>query len=165
MRRATILFAVLAILMIPAAALATPPEVIAEEDFAYPTFVEPDMTEYCGFDVSLAVEGSFKATVFSDKDGVPIRERIHESGRTLWSSADGEVWERYVVNVDIDFAAGTETIKGNVWNAHAGAGGILVNDSGRIVFVPPDYDNAITINGPHQAYFGEFDALCEALAP
>ncbi|MCL1692612.1 MAG: hypothetical protein M3096_02900 [Actinomycetia bacterium] len=166
MRKAAIVFAVLAIMMIPVAALATPPEVVDEGEFDY-SFLNDEMTAECGFDVYTAAEGSYKVTEFSNKDGDPVRMRIHETGKVLWTSADGEAWENYAVNVDIDLATGIETLKGNVWNLHAGAGGILVNDSGRIILAPDGeggYESALTINGPHQAWYEEFDAMCEALS-
>lgn len=167
MRRSLTLLATVGLLigLVPVAALATPPEV-DEGGFGFRVLQE-DMSERCGTDIYITVEGRYRVTVFFDKHGEPIRERIHETGEVLWTSVDGEVWENYAVNVDIDYAAGTETVKGNVWNIHAGAGGILVNDSGRIVLVPDGkggYEGALTVNGPHQAWYEEFDDLCAALS-
>ncbi|MCL1693359.1 MAG: hypothetical protein M3096_06730, partial [Actinomycetia bacterium] len=99
MRKAVILFAVLATMMIPAAALATPPEVVDEGEFDL-SYLDPDMSEVCGFEVNVAVVGAYKVTVFYDKNGEPVRERIHEGGKALWTSANGEAWENYTVNVD-----------------------------------------------------------------
>lgn len=139
--------------------MATPPEVVDEGEFAF-SFLEEDMTERCGTDIDIAVEGTYKVTVFFDKDGEPVRERVHENGRVTWTSDHGEAWENYAVNTDIDYATGTVAYIGNVWNLHAGAGGILVNDSGRIIFGGPD----VIVNGPHQAWYEEFGDLCDALS-
>ncbi len=67
--------------------------------------------------------------------------------------------------IDLDPETGEvirQTDTGNLWNVHAGAGGVLVNDSGRVVF---DSEGVpIIVNGPHQPLFGEFDDACAALA-
>jgi len=160
MRRSLTLLATVAILigLVPAAALATPPVTESGGD----AFSGPDayMTAECGFDVSLAVEYTYTMRTFFDKDGAPVRLRFHESGETLWTSDNGEAWENYTVNTSVDLVDGTETFIGNVWNLHAGAGGIRVNDSGRIVLGGSE----VIVNGPHQAWDGDFAGLCEALS-
>lgn len=161
MRRSLTLLATVALLigLLPAAALATPPEVVAEGEFAA-SLLQVEATAACGFDVYVDFEGTYKVTVFFDKDGEPVSQREHVNGTALWTSANSQSWDTYAFNVDIDYATGLATLTGNIENAHAGAGGILLNDSGRIILGGAD----VIVNGPHQLWFGDFDGLCEALS-
>jgi hypothetical protein len=162
-RRSLTLLAAVAILigLVAAPALATPPEVVDEGEFAVDGVLVDWMSAECGFNVYLTSEGTYTEKMFFDKDGVPATLRYHEVGKVMWTSDYGETWENYAANQTIDLVAGTITVTGNVWNLHAGAGGILINDSGRIVFGGP----VIIVNGPHQGFFEEYDGLCDALAP
>jgi hypothetical protein len=55
----------------------------------------------------------------------------------------------------------SETVTGNTWNAHAGAGAVIVDDSGRIVF--DENGDVVSVSGPHEAFFGEFDDFCAGM--
>jgi hypothetical protein len=136
------------------------------------TFVIPGGVGFCDFDVQGRDTGSFKTTVFFDRDGETRLAKNHANGTTYWSLPDGDVVavDRWVNNSFFELAPGSgpetpplsQTTVGNPWNVHGGAGGVLVNDSGRVVF---DGDgNIVSVNGPHQALFGEFGDLCDALA-
>ena len=136
------------------------------------TFVIPGGVGFCDFDVQRRATGTFKTTVFFDKDGETRLAKNHANGSTFWSLPGGDVVasENWAVNNFFELAPGSgpetpplsSTTVGNVWNVHGGAGGVLVNDSGRVVF---DGDgNIVSVNGPHQALFGEVGELCDALA-
>lgn len=136
------------------------------------TFVIPGGVGLCDFPVQNSNRGTFRTTVYFDRDGETRLARSHVNGTSDWSLPGGDVVvsENWVVNVSFELAPGSgpgtpplsETVVGNPWNAHAGAGGVLVNDSGRVVF---DGDgNIVSVSGPHEALFGEFEAFCDALA-
>ena len=60
-----------------------------------------------------------------------------------------------------DLVTETTTVKGNVFNVHGGAGGILTNDSGQIIFAGED----AVIKGQHDASLGPtFNDWCAARA-
>ena len=72
------------------------PGVVSTASGASPTFVSfpinhtspmPALTPVCGFDVSLTVAGTYKATVFYDQSGMVVRELNTQPGTELiWSS-------------------------------------------------------------------------------
>ena len=163
MRKIAVLFVVLGVLMVPTGALAGAPEVVFEDDFGFGPVLEQDITDACGFDVFIEVAGSTKVTLFFDSDGVPLRVMVKERGTTQFTTAhSATAFDRFAFNVVDDFVDGTVTFNGNVFNVHAsGGGGIVVNDSGQIIF-----NSEVIIHGPHDAFFEDPTiALCAALAP
>ena len=155
---------------LPSQALAEKPFVLDEGQFSE-DFVIPAEFGPCDFDLRLQEEGSFKVTVFFDKDGETRLAKVHTNGTSMWGlpGEDGVVTEHWVANDFLELAPGStpetpplgSATVGNLWNAHAGAGGVLVNDSGRIVF--DENGDVVSVNGPHEAFFGEFDAFCAAI--
>ena len=155
---------------LPSQASAEKPFVLDEgqfsDDFEIPAEFGP-----CDFDMRIQEEVSFKVTVFFDKNGETRQAKIHANGTTHWGlpGEDSVVTDRWVTNTFLELAAGStpetpplsETVVGNPWNAHAGAGGVLVNDSGRIVF--DENGDVVSVSGPHEAFFGEFDDFCAAI--
>jgi hypothetical protein len=156
-------------------AVATPasaakPFVLEEGEFS-DDFVIPAEFGPCDFDLRLQEEGSFKVTVFFDKDGETRQAKIHANGTSHWGlpGEDAVVTEHWLNNAFLELAPGStpetpplgETVVGNPWNAHAGAGGVIVNDSGRIVF--DENGDVVSVSGPHEAFFGEFDDFCAAI--
>ncbi len=155
---------------LPSQASAGKPLVLDEGQFS-DDFVIPADSGPCDFDLRIQEEGSFKVTVFFDKNGETRQAKIHTNGTTRWGLPDEDavVTDRWVDNTFLELAPGSTpgtpplgaTTVGNPWNAHAGAGGVLVNDSGRIVF---DGDgDVVSVSGPHEAFFGEFDDFCAAI--
>lgn len=134
-------------------------------------FVIPAEFGPCDFDIRLQEEVSVKVTLFFDSDGETRQAKVHVNGTSYWSLPEGDVvvTEHWVTNEFVELPPGATpetdplsvTLVGNPWNAHAGAGGILVNDSGRIVF--DENGDLVVVNGPHEAFFGEFDDFCAAL--
>ena len=108
--------------------------------------------------------GSFKVTLFFDRDGTLAAVHEHVMATTTVTSAYGQTVDRWVQNNRFDPDDLTVAITGNPWNAHGGAGGVLINDSGRLV-IDVTTDEAIVVNGPHQAWFGDFGGACSVLAP
>lgn len=160
MRKLAVLISVFALFMIPTGALAQAPVVLDEGVDTFGPFVDPDLSAACGFDVTIEGAEHFKVTLFFDKDGLPTHITVHVRGSAHLSSAGGEAWDRWAFSVVEDIAEGTATFNGNVFNVHAGSGGVLVNDSGQVIF-----NGELIVHGPHQALFGEADDLCAALAP
>lgn len=119
----------------------------------------------CGIDLDFISDVSVRITDFFDRDGNFIRGTIHVRGTDRTISAHGELVDRWTWNGTFDPETLTETQTGNVWNLHDGNGGpVLVNDSGRIV-IDVTNGEALVINGPHDAWFGDFDGVCEILLP
>ena len=163
MRKFVVLFVVLGVLMIPTGALARPPIVVEDFEFGFGPELDLDISAVCNFDVFIEVAGSTKVTVFFDKDGAPLRVQVKERGTAHFTTGHGATaFDRWAFNVVEDFVDGTETVNGNVFNVHAsGGGGIVVNDSGQVVF-----NGELIVHGPHDALFEDPTiALCAALAP
>lgn len=126
----------------------------------------------CDFEIRLQQEVSVKVTLFFDQDGETRQIKVHVNGTALWSKPEGGVvlTDRWVVNEFQELPPGATpdtqplsvALVGNPWNVHGGAGGVLVNDSGRIVF--DENGELVAINGPHEAFFDEFDDFCAALS-
>jgi hypothetical protein len=163
MRKLAVLLVVFGVLMVPTGALAGAPEVVEDFDFGFGPELDPGISAECGFDVFVEVAGSVKVTLFFDKDGVPLRVMVKERGTAHFTTAHSATgFDRWAFNVVEDFVDGTETTNGNVFNTHAsGGGGIVVNDSGQIIF-----NSELIVHGPHDAFFEDpAIALCAALAP
>ena len=158
----TLFGAVIATWLVASPASAAPPAVVYEEDFDNTWFVPDDPV--CGVDITIHEVGTGKVTEFYDNDGDVTRVRVHSMGTTTRTTDFGQVVDRWSVNHTFDPETLTETTVGNVFNTHAGAGGVLVNDSGRLVIDVITGDE-LAVNGPHEAWFGEFDDACAVLAP
>ena len=175
MKKITVVVAVMAVvtLLTPMAASADPPivwedEFVEELPFGY-LDADGEWVWVCGFPVFGENTIAEKITTYLNKDGSLRRARLHLSGSTLWTNESGdEVWENWAWTGTYDPDTETFTQTGILWNAHMGAGGILVHDSGRVVLdvsAGPDVPGTpLVVNGPHQALEGDFSGLCGALA-
>ncbi len=146
------------------------PPVVVDEAVYDDTLVIPAGVGFCDFDVQRRDTGSYIVKVFFNKDGNVVRVTYHERGTTYYALPGDDVVaidrfsEYQVIRVDpeTDMVV-SNSLLGNKWNVHAGSGGVLVNESGRIVF---DGDGTpIITNGPKEAFRGEFGDLCAALVP
>lgn len=167
MRRVLVFAVAVGMMMAMAApASAAKPVVFEEEDFDF-TETFP-AGEACDFDVEVRDTGSFIGKFFFDNQGDAIRLSYHARGTSYVSKVGGDVvaTDRWAARTVYDLEPATDdfirqTDTGNTWNVHAGAGGVLVNDSGRVVY---DSDGVpIFIKGPHEGLFEEFGDLCAAL--
>lgn len=113
------------------------------------------------FEVVLQETVRARITVWSDKDGEISKSRIHIQGTTHVSSEHGTAVNRWVENLQLDPATMTEARTGNSFNVHAGPGGVLVNDSGRVVV---DVNGDIVSAAGPRATDEEFAELCSRLA-
>jgi hypothetical protein len=108
------------------------------------------------------LQPSTKVTLFFDKDRAPLRVMVNERGMFHFTTGDSATaFDRFAFNVVEDLVDGTATLNGNVFNVHAsGGGGIVVNDSGQIIF-----NSEVIVHGPHDAFDEDpAIALCAALA-
>ncbi len=162
--------AILVAIALPSQASAEQPFIFDEGEFSN-DFVIPAEFGPCEFDLRLQEEGWFKTTVFFDRDGQTRQAKLYTNGTSRWGlpGQDAAVTEHWVVNEFWELPPGatpgtpplSRTVNGNPWNAHAGAGGVIVNDSGRIVF--DENGDVVSVSGPHEAFFGEFDDFCAAI--
>ena len=162
MRKSLVLLATLTLMTIPATAFAVPPQVVTEEEVTF-SEVFPAGT-VCPFEVSREGTESWRVTEFYSKDGSLTSVHEHVRGTTTYFSSYGEASENFAGTNVIDLETQTFTANGNAFNIHAGVGGVLVNDSGRIVIDLKTFE-ALVINGPRQSWQGDFTDLCEALDP
>lgn len=146
----------------PMAALAAVEKEVNEFEFE---FEDPLGAELCGVDEFLVHEsGVERVTEFFNKDGDLVKVHIHVTGSTE-ITGDGELlaWENFGFILIIDFEKGTVSQNGNVFNIHVTGEGIVVNDSGRIVFSLED-GSLLDVKGPHEAFFTPPPVLiCEAI--
>jgi hypothetical protein len=118
--------------------------------------------ELCPFEVVLQGAVRARITVWSDDNGEVSKGRIHIQGTTHVSSEHGSAVNRWVENIQLDTATMTEARTGNSFNVHAGPGGVLVNDSGRVVL---DVNGDTVFAAGPRATPEEFAELCAHLAP
>jgi hypothetical protein len=155
-----VLVAVLMAVM-PLAAMAAVEKHVDEFDF---TFEDPLGAELCGVDEFLVHEfGVERVTEFFNQDGDLVKVHVNVTG-TSEITGDGVLlsWENFAFMIIIDFENGTFTQNGNVFNIHVTGEGVVVNDSGKIVFSLED-GSLLDVKGPHEAFFTPPPVLiCEA---
>jgi hypothetical protein len=161
---ATLVGAVAATALLASPASAAQPEVVVNETFD-DTFSVPAAEDPCGVDTEVRQVGKVRITDYFDNDGNFTKAHIKVNGTTTLTTEFGEVVDRWTLSEWFDFETLTSTQSGNVYNVHnpGGGGGVLVNDSGRIV-IDTTTGEALVINGPHQAWFDDFDDACAVLA-
>ena len=136
---------------------------VVDEDFQN-TYVSPVEESVCGVEETVHEVGSVKITDYFDRDGNFVRGKIHVMGTTIVTTEFGEVVDPGRGTSFFDPETLTDTQVDNIFDIHAGPGGVLGNDSGRLV-IDATTGEPLVINGPHQAWFGEFDDACAVLAP
>ena len=125
-------------------------------------FENTDVNDECGFDITVHDTFRFRETLRFDGDEL-VRAQLHIQGTTSITSEWGEAFDRWAWNGTFDPDTGLATERGNVFNIHAGAGGILVNESGRKI-IDTSTGEFVFKSGPE---FQESDLanICVALAP
>jgi hypothetical protein len=161
---ATLVGAATATVLIASPASAAQPQVVENATFD-DTFTVPAAEDRCGVDTEVHEVGSSKVTEYFDNDGNFTKAHVKVNATTTVTSQYGQIVDRWAWSGWFDAENLTFTQSGNVYNAHngAGGGGVLVNDSGRIV-IDDTTGEALVINGPHQAWFDDFDDACAVLA-
>jgi hypothetical protein len=156
-----VVVAILVVVM-PMAAVAAVEKSVNEFD---DTVEDPLGAELCGVDqLFVHILGTEKVTEFFNKDSELVKIHVQTTGRTEISDGDGKLlaWENFAQMVIIDFEEGTVTQNGNVFNFHVQGKGVVVNDSGKIVFSLED-GSLLGVRGPHEAFFTPAPVLvCEA---
>lgn len=155
--------AALVVMMPAAAALAAVERHVTEFD---EMFSDELGASECGVEEFLVHEsGVEKMTEHFNRNGDLVKIHVQVTGKTE-IFGDGELlaWENFAFMVIVDFEAGTASQNGNVFNIHVTGEGVVVNDSGRIVFSLAD-GSLVAMNGPHEAFFTPPPVLlCDALA-
>jgi putative cell wall-binding protein len=153
----------LLVVVMPTAAMAAVEKSVNEFD---DTFEDPFAAELCGVDqVFVHIFGTEKVTEFLNTDSELVKIHVQVTGRTEVTDGDGNLlaWENFAEMIIIDFERGTVTENGNVFNVHVQGKGVVVNDSGKIVFSLED-GSLLDVKGPHEAFFTPPPVLiCEAL--
>ena len=146
--------AVLSILVASTASARAPEQ--TRDEFSFPTV----NTSWCGFPILLTSTGSFTETVFFDREGNPVRYRLHSTDvTTATNPATGATLTgRQVVNVAESPESATRTGVPIHFNR---PGGTTLIEAGRIFFDPNTGD--VEFRGKHQVSEGDFAAFCAAL--
>ena len=156
------------VLLAAPAALATPPEVVHEETIVWGPEVDGLLSDLCGFEIVAEGVVRLRVTEFYDADGAPTRLDVQQHGSAAYSSDWGDSFENFSYKLLIDPGGGYSLV-GNNWNAHSGAGGVLIHGSGRIVF--DEFNEIVATYGVHedvQFYEGDpstIEDFCSALGP
>jgi hypothetical protein len=151
-----------AALAIAAPAAAAQPSVLVETTDAEMQI--PAEENPCGVTVTFEEVSTKRTTTFVDTDGTVVRQQVHGIVTTTVTSEYGQSINRWGANVVIDFTDGTYTRAGNYDNVHAGAGGVIVNGSGRIVVDETTGDVLFTA-GPLELIDANWDEFCAPLTP
>ncbi len=154
--------------LVSAPAAAEPPLVVQDEDIDQ-VITLPASDSPCGIELTVHDVFSVRVTVFFDEDGDFARAQTHVHGTARVSSEHGEWVDRWAYTDQFDPESATVTRNGNVYNVHAGSGGVRLNDSGRLV-IDDTTGEAIVINGPHEGWpywdwSGDWDDACAAVLP
>ena len=153
-----------AALAISAPAGAAPP---THEDYGpIPYSFSVDCGPY-GLDFANEVEGQESGFVetFYDNAGAPKRVVVHDSFReTDTNSVTGEQFDFAGNRVEtFDLVAGTRTVVGRSSLATDPGHGVVIQDTGRVVFDAPFHVSFSA--GPHDVLYGDVDELaCTTLA-
>jgi hypothetical protein len=144
----------------PAAALATPPDIVRVP--IQGSFIDEGASAACGFPVQAEVSGIQTIQVLYDAAGNPIRVQVHKNIEGTFSANGITLREIEHGQVFYDLVEGTETDIGLVFRVFLPGGGTVIADVGRLVF---DAEGNVTFEaGPHPALHGDFAALCAALS-
>jgi hypothetical protein len=156
--------ALAAVLTVVSSAGATPP---TREDLgAIPYEFSVDCGAY-GFAFANQVKGeeSLFVETFFGADGNPVKVVVHDGfTETDTNSVTGKAlrFSQKWVNT-YDLAAGTRTVVGKAFVVTAPGKGIVIHDTGRVVFDAPDH--VIFEAGHHEVLHGDIDELaCTALS-
>lgn len=170
MRRSLVLASLATILALAVAgpALAAKPE--TERIVLHDSFLEPDLTAACGFDVHLVGEGHITFRLFSDESGAPVRELNNYAIRLTLSS---EWASLRMTDVGADRVAYLPDgsliliVIGNVQSVNIPGEGRVYFDVGRVVSrITFDANGEPTFTvlseaGQHEG--DQVDAICAAL--
>ena len=158
-RLATIAFAVVAVTVIPASALAAARAVTGSfpiEDH----FVDPGASDFCGFPVSVDLTGTGRFEVRLDAAGNATSVALHINRNGTLSGNGVSLSEIDRINLFFDLSSGGQRDAGIEFRVSAG-GAPLVFDRGRLII---DANGNVTfVAGPHPALDGDFQAVCDAL--
>jgi hypothetical protein len=154
---------VAALTVVPSAA-ATPPT--RENVGVIPYEFSVDCSPY-GFAFQNDVQGeeSLFVETFYDRDGNPVKVVLHDGfTETDTNSVTGKslrMTQKWVNTFDLP--AGTRTVVGKAFVLTDPGKGIVIHDTGRVVFDAPEH--VVFEAGPHEVLHGDIDELvCTALA-
>ena len=146
-------------------AVAAPPEVLDDFTETFDNFIPAE--ESCG-DFGVEESGSVRVRAKGFfKNGELVRIQVHERGRSVFSHPEtgDSVVDNWSVMTDIDLVEGTVAENGTVFNVNDRGQGIIVQDTGRIIF-DLETGEVLEVHGPHEALDFDFfvEAVCNALS-
>jgi hypothetical protein len=134
------------------------------------TFEDPSLTRKCGFSVQIHLEGPIKAIRKVDRAGNPVQEIQVAPGFRVTFSANGNSLTTpgpavALITLAPDGSPDIVTAVGLLAAVHLPGKGVILLDTGKIVFYDYLGGELIAAAGPHEL-FGTGDAtqMCNALA-
>jgi len=125
-----------------------------------------------GFTVSATFEVTRTDTLYFDNGGTLVREVLNVKFDGTWSndSTGTSLHNQGTRHITDNFVTQTSTEDGALRHVTVGGQGIVLHESGRIVFgwsgtAPPAFDDDVVIfmAGPHQDFTGDLTDFCAAL--
>lgn len=121
-------------------------------------------TEACDFDLEVSFVGTLRITEFYDESGnlerIQIKGEDHGTATNPQNGKTASGRDNWLETVDL--RTGTYTIRGLYVRLNVPGHGVVLLDVGYAEF---DGDGELVkLSGPHQAFEGDFAALCAALA-
>ena len=137
------------------------------ESFAEPYAFSVNCADFGHFEFENLVAGEFKlrVTTFYDREGNSIRLTAYGAFRETNTNSASQKTLRVTgtSRETFDLVAGTRTVVGKVVLVTDPGVGVVVQDTGRVVFDSPGH--VAFLAGPHDALFARLDPLvCAALA-
>jgi hypothetical protein len=138
-------------------AVAQPPSHSGSDTFSYAG------TQDCGaFEIEFEGSATIHETVYFDGNGNPIRIEVHRriSETDVNTSTNASITVRGASTAVIDLVTGTFTLNGMVFTSNEPGEGVVLQDTGRVVFNP---DGSVVVRGPHEVFGTQGEIFCEAL--
>ena len=133
------------------------------------TFVRSDLSDACGFSVSVHLEGSFTDTIFTDADGNDVRVLEHYHIQSMYFSASGHIVAvknangplRVIINSDGSY---TLHFVGTMDFTTSPGTGVIYGRAGQTIMNFSATDELLSVETRGKT-IEDLTAFCAALAP
>ena len=133
------------------------------------TYIDDGLSHYCGYGVQGVENDSGHYTVFFNQAGQFLRAVTHEQVRGAFTNLvtgttlpyAGDFTDMFTVGTPGDPSTITDQETGQVIKVTVPGLGVVMHDVGNITFAP---DGSVVVHGPHDAFSGDTQAFCAALA-
>ncbi len=152
--------------LVPVAPASASASATREQVGSFPYTINLDCNPY-GFHFSAEADGveTLFIETLTDGEGHATRVVVHDSFQETDSNSVTGKTLRFSGNTTstYDLGTGTRTVTGRVYLMTDPGEGVVIHDSGRVVFSDPSVISFVA--GPHQALYGDLDEMvCTVLA-